>query len=214
MLAQNEYEAPIGYPMGYPVGPTIVDPMMMAPLNAELTGHMNPYMMAPMGMPMAPPTPYFPGYGPQCEEEPALSAAVETGAHTEALTRQPHEEEHERLPHRAEMIYIADEYPPIILERIEKRDEAEKEGTVETVDDEEEIQQIPRAYIPRAAPRAASAFPQLFQYQPYQQTSPSRQSPGVRNSHRYDPNEIKCGTGRILRNAGSSRRPAPSNAPP
>lgn len=124
-----------------------------------------------------------------------------------------------RSPRRVDMIYIADEYPPMILEAIEQQNTAFNEEMATTEDDEEEIQQIPRAYIPQAAPRAAFVLPQNFNYQPYEMIAPPAviQNHGIRQQqgNRYAPYvEDLHERGRKLRyNADSMGGPAPSNAP-
>jgi hypothetical protein len=166
---------------------------------------MNTPMFPQMTMPVPPNMAFFPDGGQQCEEQPAhQTPASEAEASTEAST-----EHHEpRSPRRVDLIYIADEYPPIVLEAIEQQKAAEADDNTTVVsDDGDEIQQIPRAYIPRPAPRAASIFRQLFQYQSRGGGS------DVRNGHRDMPSGSTSGMGRKMRNADRGR-PQPCNASP
>jgi hypothetical protein len=228
-IQQQAYEAPTGYPMGLQMGPQAgqmapqMAPRMMghtmppiytpmdAPMNSFMNNQVNSHMLPPMTMPTAPNMAYYSEYGQQCEEQPAQHyPPSETEAAIEASTPQ----QQDRLPRRVDLIYIADEYPPMVLEAIEQQRAAQAEDTTTVISDGEEIQQIPRAYIPRPAPRAASVFPQLFQYQPYEgnQGRPPRPTADIPHGYTFAPYESTSGQRRKMRAA--DRRPPPCNASP
>lgn len=60
---------------------------------------------------------------------------------------------------RTDYIHICDQYPPIVLEALKRQ--PLPNSSLETLSDDSSafIEQIPRTYIPRSAPRAAFQFP-------------------------------------------------------
>ncbi|KAF2277989.1 uncharacterized protein EI97DRAFT_280327 [Westerdykella ornata] len=172
----------------------MVSPMYGQPIQQPYADPMppiqHPQRPSPAAMHPGPPMTRFPGYIPEGEEEFQQTTPFEAEAPTEPSSR-PAQEPQPRSPRRVDLIYIAEEYPPMILEAIEQQTAAQNAETAPSEDDDdEEIQQIPRAYIPRAAPRAALVLPQNFHYQPYEMVAPPRtmRSQGSRQyGNRYAP---------------------------
>lgn len=205
LLPQHEYGMPLPY-------------SMHAGMNAPMMPQMNATVAPPIAPPIAPPAAYYPGYGYACEDPSSQSDRSETEEATEATeastaTQRP-------SFRRVDMIQIVPEYPPMILEAIEKA-EAEIEAAstqFEASSTSSTIEQIPRKHIPQPTPKAAAAaatFPQMHQGQPFgidMGVGPPPPPKPVRFGTRYAP-YVRTSGRRKLRNVGN-RRLAPSNASP
>lgn len=223
MLAQQEYEAPGVFPM--------VQMGQPAPMMASMMGMSQQLMPQPMAapmmesvgyampqmLPMAALRCYYPGYeaGP-IQEEPYQSVVSEADEATEASTAQTQYSIQQELqaPHRVDMIFVTDELPPMVLERLNQQNgtNSETTGATARTGDDNDIQQIPRAYIPRPAPRAAATFSELFRYP---QSSASSRLPrsGRYGRGRYAP-YTSPSEGQRQKLRPDRRRSAPSNASP
>ncbi|KAF2864739.1 hypothetical protein BDV95DRAFT_655577 [Massariosphaeria phaeospora] len=222
----QEYHPPMGWQQRLTDGEVQypVEPMAM-PMEREIAspvGRPGPGGSYAFGNPL--------GYGYQAGapgyehqyvghyEEPPVQSQVEEQTMTEPVTTVP-EPRAESEPIQIDFIHIADKLPDWYLEKKQKHQPPVQPdaATGDNSDAESEIQQIPRAFIPRAAPRAAFQFPQYPQFQsrlweagptsyPKQWTNQAGEG---QISARYAPYETANGERRTLRNA-DRRRPAPS----
>lgn len=205
MLPEDEYDISPPYPMA-----RAMPGQMMAPMYPG---------MLPMNAPMAPPMAYAPGY--QCEEQPVphASSEAQTEEATEASpasTPTPEPSPRRREPRICNMIEIVDELPPMCREAL-----SQSSATSPPSDDDSDIQQIPRKHLPEAVPKVAAAgpaFPQVFQYQPWQMAPmlpPIAPMPARGFGNRYAP-YLRGGQPQMMsKYVGADRgRLAPSNAPP
>ena len=183
----------------------------------------HPPFMNTMNMHTAPPPAYYPEYERQREEEHELrpsSEAEQATEVTEASTTRA-------APSRIDFVCFVDELPPMFVSAQDQDQDGEEDPSSRSrVPDQkpedqatEDIQQIPRAYIPMPVPRAYQTM-----QQPYQQAQPqswnmggnAQQKPGYRGSTRYAPYaKLKSFRGkRKFRTAsGEGRSMAHSNAP-
>lgn len=177
----------------------------------------NPAPQIPLSMPALRPGPvaYDSRYiQPYVEEYEAEERQQEGPDETEPSLVQP-------VPVKMDYMHICDEYPPMVLEALKQQAPSNSSSeSLSSSDSSGSVQQIPRAYIPRSAPRAAFQFPQY----PHLQTRLWNSGPtsyprqwmdklgrGGTEPVRYAPYTRMSGR-RKLRNA--DRRLAPSNAPP
>jgi hypothetical protein len=174
-----------------------------------------PYpLFAPAGLPVVFPATYNPGREQQHSEpyEQELGQCA-SGKDTEA------DEPSLRLePRIIDFIMECDELPPILRKVPQSPQNSYEEVSGDEIDgvDDDDIQQVPRAYIPRSVPHAAiSSYPQATAVpQPsFWNTVPARVPERRTRKARYAPYVKAIGQGRRSRNA-DRRRLAPSNASP
>ncbi|KAF2742857.1 hypothetical protein M011DRAFT_481325 [Sporormia fimetaria CBS 119925] len=182
--AQHRGQPPnMGHQMGYlpalmpaPVPAQVYNPWVpqaQAPLVPQMQPLMapgptyisQPAMNAPN--PAVPEMAYMPAYPVQPKDVGVHSPSVGGGhdSHISASQKQA------RSTGTRDFCQIVEEYPPIILQAIARaapKKERDDRPTRDKGEEEDEIQQIPRDFIPRPAPRAASTFPHMFPYEPYE----------------------------------------------
>ncbi|KAF2657205.1 hypothetical protein K491DRAFT_777319 [Lophiostoma macrostomum CBS 122681] len=191
-IAEQEFNAPMPYPYALPMPHQFGGQMAPAP-----TAQAHPPFMNTMKPQTAPPPPpaYYPEYEQQHGEEREQRASSETEQATEVTEISTSHAE----PSRIDFVCFVDELPPMFLSAHDQNNEDEHEETScrsrvpdQNAEDQatEDIQQIPRPYIPMPVPRAY----QMMQ-QPYQQAQPqyydmgggAQQKQGYRGSTRYAP---------------------------
>jgi hypothetical protein len=185
------------------------------PMAPALPTQNHPPFMNTMNMQTAPPPAYYPEYQQQRDEEhdQRPSSEIEQATEvTEASTSRA-------APSRIDFVCFVDELPPMFLSAQDQDRDQDQDQDVEGEGDPssrsrvpshdqkqedqaaEDIQQIPRAYIPAPVPRAYQMMQQPYQQQqpyhqqPYQQRHPqswdmggsSQQKQGYRDSTRYAP---------------------------
>ncbi|KAF2677886.1 hypothetical protein K458DRAFT_436279 [Lentithecium fluviatile CBS 122367] len=148
-------------------------PLMMPEAMRAAPLQMTPGAMRAAPPPMAPPlpSPLPTGIPPQLVFEPVYEQPYveeyepeESQHDTETITTLPPTP----VPGKMDFIHICDEYPPMVLEAL-RQQETPANSSSESVPSSDSFgstQQIPRACIPRASPRAAFQFSQY----PYLQT--------------------------------------------
>ena len=166
------------------------------------------FAVAPVIFPVAYNTGYEQQYEEPCELEPVRSASnkvEETGESSPQLG-----------PRIIDFVIECDELPPMLRKAPHSPQSSDEEPSGDEIDgvDDDEIQQIPRAYIPRSVPRAAvSSYPQAMAMpQPnFWNMVPTPVPERRTRKVRYAPYVKAVGRRRRLKNA-DRKRLAPSNA--